>query len=336
MSIELVSLKCAACGASLEDFQNQTEIKCGYCNTLNKVLRPIQVIANTAKLGEADSGKLNNLIAIMEKSMVAGNYKEAYDYCNKALEIDPNSSTLWENKAICKFHLSPLSELSHSDAQEIITYLNTAKQADPDSITHQTTANSIATNLFGRVYHAYSKMAPDESSNGSVKNKWSSKAVKNIISYLNLMELCFTISPGKLYLETAVKELADAGKIKNWITQQKNEFQNAQWLKPYNYDAVKKKEQYLKMIRQIEPGYIIPVYKAPKKNNAVIAIIIVVALGIVYIVGNALNIHREANQPAQKTEVKDSVVPNKNVPDKKPAKKTSPNVTGQKINAPAK
>ena len=147
-NIELLSLKCASCGAALEDFQGESECKCEFCNNVTKILRPIKVTANTGKIAEGDSGKFSNLIAIMEKSMVAGNYKEAYDYCNKALEIDPDSAGLWENKAISSFWLRSDKDIIDSEAKEILTYLNAAKQADANSPTYEATAGSIASNLF--------------------------------------------------------------------------------------------------------------------------------------------------------------------------------------------
>ena len=122
-NIELLSLKCASCGAALENFQGQSEIRCDFCNNVTKILRPIKANADAVKLGTIDTGKFNNLVSILEKSMIAGNYKEAYDYCNKALEVDPDCAALWENKAICSLWLRSEIEIIVSEAKEILTYL---------------------------------------------------------------------------------------------------------------------------------------------------------------------------------------------------------------------
>ena len=87
--------------------------------------------------------------------MIAENYKEAYDYCNKALEIDPSCGTLWENKAICCFWLRTdndikfdedifneyhlyvedyCAQLSRLKNQKIYTIGTNSKESDPNDI----------------------------------------------------------------------------------------------------------------------------------------------------------------------------------------------------------
>ena len=126
-NIELVSLKCSSCGASLDHFQGKTECRCDFCGNTTKILKPLKVSLSNLKLSEGDQGKFNNLIEIMQKAMLAGNYKEAYDYCNKALEIDPSSGSLWENKSIATFLIRSEGDIIENEAKEIVTYLNTAK-----------------------------------------------------------------------------------------------------------------------------------------------------------------------------------------------------------------
>ena len=101
--LELTALNCASCGASVSDFQGKDEINCEYCGTNNKILRPKPVTTSQGNLSQDNFDKLNNLVEILQKAIRAGNYNEGYDYCNKALEIDPSLGSLWENKAICAF-----------------------------------------------------------------------------------------------------------------------------------------------------------------------------------------------------------------------------------------
>ena len=267
-NIELLSLKCASCGAALEDFQGKSECKCEFCNNVTKILRPIKVTANTGKVAEGDSGKFNNLIAIMEKSMVAGNYKEAYDYCNKALEIDPDSAGLWENKAISSFWLRSDKDIIDSEAKEILTYLNAAKQADANSPTYEATASSLASNLFFAVYYKYLQKSFDASSNGKTYDQWSQKSVKDFINYLNVMELCFNISPANIYLDTAIQELTKLKKV-TWINLDKKGNTNADWLKTYNFDAVKTREKYITKLKKFDSSYTPPEF--PKSGGCFIA-----------------------------------------------------------------
>jgi tetratricopeptide (TPR) repeat protein len=281
-NLELLSLKCASCGAAFDDFQGRTEVKCDFCGNVTKILRPIKVSANTSKLAESDTGKFNNLIAIMEKSMIAGNYKEAYDYCNKALEIDPDSSALWENKAISSFWLRSDSEIIESEAKEILTYLNAAKQSESTSPTYEATANSLASNLFFAVYYRYLLKRFDYSTDGKTKNAWTSESIKQIISYLNIMDLCFNISPSTLYLETAIEELSNRKKVK-WFKVSRSGFTNAEWLK--SFDAVKSREKYINKLQAFNPNYIPPDIKHENKDfwYTVLGWFVLIIAGIIFI-----------------------------------------------------
>ena len=80
--------------------------------------------------------------------MLAGNYGEGYNYCNKGLEINPNSAELWANKAICSLWLSTVAKLSDEKAMEIITYLNACKSNDSELNIYNETSKSIAENLY--------------------------------------------------------------------------------------------------------------------------------------------------------------------------------------------
>lgn len=260
-NIELLSLKCASCGAALENFQGQSEMKCDFCNNVTKILRPIKANADSVKLGTNDTGKFNNLVSILEKSMIAGNYKEAYDYCNKALEVDPDCAALWENKAICSFWLRSDTEIINSEAKEILTYLNAAKHADPDSPTYEATANSLASNLFFAVYYKYNNMYHDFSSDGKAYDSWSEDSIRTFINYLNLMDLCFNISPSVLYLDTAVKELTNLEKV-SWVKVTKEGNKNADFVKSYQFDALKTREKFIAKVIKFDPSYTPPNFPA--------------------------------------------------------------------------
>lgn len=252
--MELVSLNCASCGAALEDFEGKEHVKCDFCDNTTQIIRPIKVSSNNDVLSSTDSDKFQNLISIMERSMVAGNYKEGYDYCNKALELDPNSAPLWENKAICSFWIRSDSEIIGSEAKEILTYLKASKQANPDSETYESTAKAIASNLYYAVYYKYLLMRCDASSDGKTLDTFSETSVKILIKYLSLMELCFDIYPNKYYLDAAVTELTNLEKL-TWIEKNKKGLHNLDFLAGYSFDAVKTREKYIKKIKKVDPSY---------------------------------------------------------------------------------
>ena len=239
--MELLSLKCASCGAALENFEGKNEVRCEFCGNITKVLRPVKVALNESIKANVDTDKFNNFITIMDKSMIAGNYREAYEYCNKALEIDPTNASLWENKAICSFWIRTDSEIIVTEAREILTYLKASKSANPDSETYEITASAIASNLFFAVYYKYLHKELDASTNGKEYDAWSDKSIKDIISYLHIMDLSFEISPSRRYLEEAICELSGMRKI-NWYQIKNGKIINDDALRLFGFDALKTRE----------------------------------------------------------------------------------------------
>ncbi len=111
---------------------------------------------------EIEQNKYSNYLSILEQSMLAGNYSEGYNYCNKGLEINPKSADLWANKAICSLWMSTVAQLSEEKAMEIITYLNACKQNDPDLKIYTDTAPSIADNLYFCTLYKYNMVQQDK------------------------------------------------------------------------------------------------------------------------------------------------------------------------------
>ena len=57
--LELTSLKCTSCGASIKGFEGKQEINCDYCGTLNKILRPKEVFGQYNKILILSGGKIS-------------------------------------------------------------------------------------------------------------------------------------------------------------------------------------------------------------------------------------------------------------------------------------
>lgn len=109
--MELRAIKCPACGAGVNIDNNDEYFKCNYCQNQLKVIRSINISNDSQLVNESSRNQFNNYLRILEQSMLAGNYSEAYDYCNKALELNPNNASLWENKAVCAYFLTTDKEL---------------------------------------------------------------------------------------------------------------------------------------------------------------------------------------------------------------------------------
>lgn len=222
--LELTSLNCTSCGASLSGYEGKNEIQCEYCNTTIKILRPRSVSVSQEKLSNDNFDKLNNYIEILQKAIRAGNYNEGYDYCNKALEINPNIGSIWENKAICAFWRSVnyLNEdkITLSNAREIRTFLNASKENDPDSDSYEITADAIGSNLATILRIKLASISPDTNTtvNKKTVETYSSRAINRAKDYLETMETAYDIMINKdvKILKYLVEEYSNNGKLIWW------------------------------------------------------------------------------------------------------------------------
>ncbi len=257
--LELTALNCASCGASVSDFQGKDEINCEYCGTNNKILRPKPVTTSQGNLSQDNFDKLNNLVEILQKAIRAGNYNEGYDYCNKALEIDPSLGSLWENKAICAFWRSINflyeDKITNTNAREIKTFLQASRENDPNSETYAETADNIGYNLFLASSIKFSAIGPDTTEihtnpltkkNESIKT-YSKDACIRIKDIIETMSTSFELMANPDYdlLKQIVKILTN----KKHIILQNYNFRKKKWENSAisnsgNLDAKKKERDF--------------------------------------------------------------------------------------------
>ena len=240
--VQITSQNCHNCGASLHVSSNTDNLKCEYCETQIRILRPVKMNEESmlSKLKDEEMKKYRNMLTILENSMKAGNFKEGYDYCNKALEVDPTSSEIWENKAICSFWLSTKRDVFYSQAKEIITYLNTAKSYDTNSKTLPITEKNIAWDLYSLGYIWLHTVMPCDD-----KGNFTFSDIGDMFEFVKLFDTAFDIHNETKFLKDAVIEFTVAeGATVNWLSKELE-----------NYPTQKLKETYIKKIQKIEPSY---------------------------------------------------------------------------------
>lgn len=296
--LELTSLNCTSCGASLSGYEGKNEIQCEYCNTSIKILRPRSVSVSQENLSNDNFERLNNYIEILQKAIRAGNYNEGYDYCNKALEVNPNIGSIWENKAICAFwrSVSYLNEdkITLSNAREIRTFLNASKENDPDSESYEITADAIGSNLATILRIKLATLSPDSSTtvNKKTVETYSTRAINRAKDYLETMETAYDIMINKdvEILKYLVKEYSNLGKLIWW--EAKNKFGKAEHptnTKPTSFavisgiDVDKKRDMLIKRILNIDSEYAAPGVKVVVTSplGCIIAVIIFIILLVI-------------------------------------------------------
>ena len=274
--LELTSLNCPNCGSSQSGYEGKNEIECEYCNTHIKVLRPRSVSVTQGSLSSDNYDRLNNYVEILQKAIRAGNFNEGYDYCNKALEVNPNIGSIWENKAICAFwkSVSFLNEdkITISNAREIRTFLNASKENDPESETYDITADAIGRNLATILEIKLASISPDITNtvNKKTVQSYSTRAISRAKDYLETMETAYEIMVNKDLdiLKYLVTEFSNHGKIIWW--EAKNAYGKPEHptnTKPTAFaissgiDVERKRDSLIKRILSIDKSYEAPAVK---------------------------------------------------------------------------
>jgi DNA-directed RNA polymerase subunit RPC12/RpoP len=273
--LELTSLNCASCGASISDFHGKENVDCDYCGTTNRILRPKPVQPAQGNLSQDKFETLNNYVEILQKAIRAGNYNEGYEYCNKALEIDPSIGAIWENKAICAFWRSVnfLNEdkITNTNAREIKTFLNASKENDPSSDTYTETANAIGSNLFLACTIKLLAIRPDTHiKNGNIEIPAYSKQIAlRIKDFIETMETSFDLMVDKdlNVLKKIVDILSDQTKLEFWklksnfSTPSESNLVISPLGELTSMDIRKKRDLLISKIKSIDSAYSAPVIK---------------------------------------------------------------------------
>lgn len=251
--IQPVLQKCSSCGASLDIEVSTTIIKCNYCGSTFQIIKPLKVNDScNNSLNEESKQKYSNLAKILEKSMIANNFKEAYEYCNKLLEIDPENAEVWVNKAICSYWLTGDNKIIFSQAKEIITYLNTAKQIDSNSKILEETSKALAENLY--ILSRYYLYKTPQRLNTEYKiycGGYLKTDIADMIEFIKLWDTAYQIYPDTKYLKKAVEQLTPTADAKvKWEKYIINEFKV--------FPVVALKNAYIEKIIKVEPVYIPP------------------------------------------------------------------------------
>lgn len=99
--MELKARTCPNCKAQLNIDPGVTAFKCEYCGTSITVESP-----------KVSGGGPNfqNLLSLANTAKSAGNYREAYDYYNRVLEIDHGNVNAWFEKGVCAGGMSTLAD----------------------------------------------------------------------------------------------------------------------------------------------------------------------------------------------------------------------------------
>jgi len=282
-------MKCPACGASVSVTEDTKQFQCEYCKNTINIIKPVEIENKFVEgLTELQNQQFGNYVSILQQAMLAGNYFEAYNYCNKALEINPKAGGIWENKSICSFWLSSTKQFEEDKAIEIVTYLNASRQSDPNSPTFENTCKDIANNLYKVIVYLYQSFTYDNIIIGQAGatriSGYKPETLKQMLAYMRLLEVCYQIYPDTLFLKEYVTAITN-GRGVNWIkysNSKTREYMNTPEATYNNFDAAMKRYNLILKIRDIEPDYV-PPEQAIRKSTKTRDLIIVAAVIVGFI-----------------------------------------------------
>ena len=232
--------KCPSCGAKVQIRGSSEQAKCEYCNAEFTIVRPVSIQKHEMEgADQTDKKRYNNLIKILENALIAENYKEAYEYCNKALEMDPDNGAVWENKALCSLYLVPASSIEDCIPQ-IQACLDTATNINPNSSTFKRVSRTISDTIY-----FYTKLWIYSVSPDMRNERYSLPMCNTILKKIKTWEQCYQIYNDLTYLEGMVDELSGKGKL-NWRPIEKD------------IPTSQLREKIIKIIQRREPSYTPP------------------------------------------------------------------------------
>ena len=117
--MELKPAICPSCGADLKLPEDKKVLKCMYCGK--------DIIVHDA-IEKAVGPIIGNYLSIAISAKNAGNYKEAYDYFTKVLELNPRSWEAWFGKGEAAGWLSKLDDFR---VPEMVTGIENAVKYAP-------------------------------------------------------------------------------------------------------------------------------------------------------------------------------------------------------------
>lgn len=88
--MQLISAKCPDCGADIKIPEGSTSLVCEFCGGNIFVA---DLLGSTSVM--------QNCMTLAFSAMESGNYKDAYDHFNRAIEIDLKNPNAWFGKAVC-------------------------------------------------------------------------------------------------------------------------------------------------------------------------------------------------------------------------------------------
>lgn len=184
---------CPSCGGELQVPDNRDSVKCMYCGTDIIVREAIQAVSGV---------NIQNFLQLAATATGAKNYKEAYDYYSKVLEVDINNSEAWFGRATAAAWQATVADPRFSEIQAGFenAILNEAEEDKPMLRRHSAaTIGEFGTAYFNLIFGHVSKFA-------SNNDTWSTY-LSHSASLISLLEYGVTLDPSNQQIMQLVVDI---------------------------------------------------------------------------------------------------------------------------------
>lgn len=265
--LEFKPATCPFCGGTLQVPPDRTSVKCIYCGK--------DIIVQQA-IRAATGPIVENYMTLARNAKNAGNYKEAYDYYNKVLEIDNTNFEAWFGKGESAGWLSTLNDFR---LPEMVSGIQNALQFIPEEkkeeikVAGANVLNLVSTAFYKLAYeHLLEYTALDDTWNEFLNQcEWIIKALEIAHSFSpddkvildNIIHICKVQIEGVKYEDPY--DLDFAGLSKDKIRRVSKSWESTLREKIGNYVDIRKKIE--------------PTYKTPKIQKKSACFIVTATMG---------------------------------------------------------
>jgi tetratricopeptide (TPR) repeat protein len=264
---------CPSCGGQLQVPDDRDSVKCMYCGTEIVVREAIR----------AGSGvNIHNYLDLAMTAANAGNFKEAYDYYSKVLEIDIKNTEAWFGKAKAAGWLSTVGEARFPEVksgfQNAIKY---ASEEDKKALNIQCAVaiHQLSLSYFELIYGYVVN-------NSSVENVWEN-FLSQAGNLIDLLEFGLQLDPNNQQIMKDIISICNAdleGVKYTFYTSNGPTDSVRRVSESYKVFLTNKINEYSTKLQKFDPNYKPPSVKRKYSTNEMICICCIAAIVIIFLI----------------------------------------------------